>query len=138
MPWIDLTDVVSVAQATQGALIGNGVSVTAEAVATDPGFFVAPTPVFLPTRETFASRLEVGTQAVVTQAGNQTGLHIDPSAESPQLILLFTNMKLDVIDGPNITDGYIWWKIQVVVNGQRRTGWAIEGATGVAYLAPAP
>jgi hypothetical protein len=47
-------------------------------------------------------------------------------------------MKLDVIDGPNITDGYIWWKIQVVVNGQTRTGWAIEGATGVAYLAPAP
>lgn len=137
--WFNLFDSVSVAQATQAAL-----GVTAEpdipvevAPTVEPtaDFFVAPTPSFLPTPAAFTTQLQVGDRAVVTSAGHAAGLRTEPDDQAPAIILLYTDMLADVLEGPEITDGYIWWRIQTV-GETPRIGWAVEGAQGRAWLVP--
>ena len=140
LPWIDLTDPISVAQVTQAAL-GDIALATEAPVAVAPtveptaGFFVAPPPDFLPTPSAFTTRLQVGDRAVVTSAGHAAGLRTAPDDQAPALILLYTDMLADVLEGPEITDGYIWWRIQTA-GETPRTGWAVEGAQGEAWLVP--
>ena len=138
--WIDLTDPISIAQVTQAAL-GEIALATEAPVADAPtleptaGFFVAPPPDFLPTPAAFTTRLQVGDRAVVTSAGHAAGLRTAPDDQAPALILLYTDMLADVLEGPEITDGYIWWRIQTA-GETPRTGWAVEGAQGAAWLVP--
>nr|PZN53961.1 MAG: hypothetical protein DIU68_11495 [Chloroflexota bacterium] len=137
-PWIDLSDPVSIARATQ-AVVAAAPTPTPAVPVTQPEvevpFFVAPTPAFLPTPPAFQSALQVGGLAVVTEAGHAAGLRTSPSADAPAIILLYTNMYVDVLEGPEITDGYIWWRVRT--RGERvHTGWAIEGAQGHAWLVP--
>jgi hypothetical protein len=138
-PWFDLTDPVSITQATQSAL-----GVTApptEVVDAGPTpeptseFFVAPPPVFLPTPSAFTTQLQVGDRAVVTRAGHAAGLRTAPDDSAPAIILLYTDMFADILEGPEITDGYIWWRI-TTVGANPTTGWAVEGAQGQAWLVP--
>jgi hypothetical protein len=133
--WLNLTDVVSVAQVTQAALLSVAVDVTAVPIVTEEPFFVAPTPVMLPSPASFRSQLAVGGRAVVTRAGHAAGLHTVPDDDSPAIVLLYTDMVVDVLDGPNITDGYIWWQVRTRAD-KSWTGWAIEGAQGAAWLLP--
>lgn len=135
-PWIDLTDPVSIAQATQ-VTIASTATETPVALVSPPSedapFFVAPTPVFLPTPPAFQTSLQVGDRAVVTSAGHAAGLRTGPDDQAPAIILLYTDMFVDVLEGPEITDGYIWWRVRT--RGERpHTGWAIEGAQGQAWL----
>lgn len=145
--WLDLADTVSIAGATQLAMDAEAAAIIAmtanapsptpipSATPTEPPFSVAPTPVFLPTPESFVSRLRVGENAVVTRPGNGMPLRRDPNSQSPALILLYSNMVVTVLEGPELTDGYIWWRVQVT--GDRSDiGWAIEGANGEANLYP--
>lgn len=140
LPWIDLTDPISIAQVTQAA-IGEAVLATEVPVAAAPtleptaGFFVAPPPDNLPTPSAFTTQLQVGDRAVVTRAGHAAGLRTAPDDQAPALILLYTDMLADVLEGPEITDGYIWWRIQTV-GETPHTGWAVEGAQGQAWLIP--
>lgn len=140
MPWVDLTDPVSIAQVTQAAL-GEVVLATEAPVAVVPtpeptaGFFVAPPPAALPTPSAFTTQLQVGDRAVVTSAGHAAGLRTEPDDQAPAIILLYTDMFADVLEGPEITDGYIWWRIQTV-GETPHTGWAVEGAQGQAWLVP--
>lgn len=138
-PWLDLLDPVSLAQATQVALEAAAVVLpptelppTAEPTA---GFFVAPPPEFLPTPAAFTTQLQVEDRAVVTRAGHAAGLRTQPDDEAPAIILLYTDMLVDILEGPEITDGYIWWRVQTV-GETPRTGWAVEGAQGQAWLVP--
>ena len=140
LPWVDLTDPLSIAQVTQAA-IGEVALVTEVPVAIAPtleptaGFFVAPPPDFLPTPSAFTTQLQVGDRAVVTRAGHAAGLRTAPDDQAPAIVLLYTDMFADVLEGPEITDGYIWWRIQTV-GETPRTGWAVEGAQGAAWLVP--
>jgi hypothetical protein len=94
-------------------------------------FFVAPTPSFLPTLPSFRTTLSVGARAVVTNAGNQRGLRTEPQPDAPAIILLFREMRVNVLEGPVISGGYIWWRVQTSTGV---TGWAIEGANGETWL----
>lgn len=139
-PWLDLLDPVSVAQATQTALgdLALATETAPEIVPTSEptaGFFVAPPPEFLPTPAAFTTRLVAGDRAVVTRAGHAAGLRTAPDDEAPAIILLYTDMLVDILEGPEITDGYIWWRIRTV-GETPRAGWAVEGAQGRAWLVP--
>lgn len=142
-PWLDLLDTVSIAQATQIVALSATPTPTAiptvpteTPLPTEPGFYVAPTPVMLPTPSSFRSQLSVGDRAVVTSAGHGAGLHTNPDDDAPNYILLYTDMRVDVLEGPEITDGYIWWRVRTTAAGREHTGWAIEGAQGAAWLVP--
>jgi hypothetical protein len=140
--WVNLSDEVALALATQNAaeVVVNIDTAPTEppapqppAASPTPDFFVAPTPVFLPTRSTFNTQLEVGMRAVVVPDGHAKGLRTDPADDAPAIILLYTDMVVNVLEGPNITGGNIWWLVQTRDND---IGWAIEGANGETWLAP--
>lgn len=141
--WANVTNQVASARATQDAMevVVNVASpvpaqpptATIPAATATPEFFVAPTPVTLPTRASFTTQLEVGMRAVVVPDGHAAGLHTDPAIDAPAIILLYTDMVVDVLEGPNITDGHIWWLVRTT---RDEIGWAIEGANGETWLAP--
>jgi hypothetical protein len=138
--WVNLTDQVALALATQSAIQVEIVPDTGQPVAIEPtqpptpDFFVAPTPMALPTRASFNTQLSVGIRAVVVPEGHAAGLHTEPRPDAPAIILLYTDMQVEVLEGPNITGGYIWWRVRTTRDNS--VGWAIEGANGETWLAP--
>lgn len=142
--WVNLSDQVAMAVATQNAIEvqvnlptdpPQPVAIAPTQPPT-PDFYVAPTPEFLPTRSSFTTQLAVGMRAVVVPDGHAAGLHTEPLPDAPAIILLYTDMTVDVLEGPNITGGYIWWRVRTTRDD--KVGWAIEGANGETWLAPLP
>lgn len=81
-----------------------------------------------------AGQLEVGKEAVVTEAGDEIYVLNAPKRGATRLAVRLKGHHVLVIGGPSEADSYRWWQVQLIEN---ITGWMVEGADGETWLAPA-
>ncbi len=70
--------------------------------------------------------VEVGMQAVVYGTENR-GLRMRQNAgfDAPVTYLAVESERLEIIDGPDIEDGYIWWKLRSM-DDPVKVGWSVQ------------
>ncbi len=88
-----------------------------------------PTPTSLP------NQIDIGAYVQITGTQGQ-GLRVrsDAGLNSKQLFLGFDTEAYTVIEGPQLADGYSWYRV-TAINDQTRTGWA---ASDFLTLIPKP
>ena len=74
--------------------------------------------------------------AVGEQTRLQLGVKVHQVASIDGLVLTVApaDAVADVLEGPNCSNGYNWWKIRVVVLNVVYTGWVADGENGVTLL----
>jgi len=121
------------------------------AIVVSPTATLVPRPTATPPEETTATP-EVGTtEEAPTEAppgsisvggyvrvAAQAGLSFRQTASTGgELIqVLDSGSTLEVVGGPEDADGYTWWKLRKLDDGQE--GWSAEGAGEDIFLEPAP
>lgn len=97
----------------------------------------APTATPAPTlTATPVPMLEVGGRARVnTTGGDALNVRNNPSRQGELLAKLENNTLVSIVDGPQESDGLIWWKVSTE-NGLE--GWVVEAVDGEQTLIPAP
>jgi len=90
-----------------------------------------PTATFTPTALP-GSALSIGQPARVTAP---TGLNMrdQPSSSGQLLLLLATNLKVSVLEGPTEAEGFRWWKVD---DGQGNVGWVADSDGETEWLSP--
>jgi hypothetical protein len=70
--------------------------------------------------------IALGMKLIVYGTGNDgLRMHSDPGINQQTLFLAKEGEEIIITDGPVITDGLIWWKINVV-NDSTRIGWSVQ------------
>jgi hypothetical protein len=70
--------------------------------------------------------IAIGMKLFINGTANEgLRMHSDPGINQPTLFLAKEGEEITIIDGPIITDGLIWWKINVV-NDPTRIGWSVQ------------
>ena len=84
---------------------------------------------------TAVSSLKVGMIVKVnTTAGDKLNLRKTPSKDGEIVKQLPNGTKLTILDGPQVVDGSIWWKVKVSVTNE--VGWCLEFADDIHTLQP--
>ena len=70
--------------------------------------------------------IAIGMKLFINGTANEgLRMHSDPGINQPTLFLAKEGEEIIIIDGPVITDGLIWWKINVI-NDPNRIGWSVQ------------
>jgi hypothetical protein len=59
-----------------------------------------------------------------------------PSTADENLFQIYPGAVLDLIEGPVCSNGLVFWKIEVMIDGQIQTGWTAEGDGNEYWLEP--
>lgn len=100
-------------------------------VVATPTFTPAPTPTFTPTPAP-GTALVSGQPARIS-APNGLNLRSTPNTTGQVLIRLSTGLRVVVLEGPTVADGFTWWKID---DEQGNVGWAAEGDGETVWITP--
>lgn len=63
---------------------------------------------------------------MINEAGNNLNVRDSASLKGAVATTLKTGEYVEIIDGPVVADGYIWWNIKWLNYSSEPTGWAIE------------
>jgi len=74
-----------------------------------------------------APEFKLESRLIVTDAGNDLRLRQTPELEGEIIRKLQPGVRLTIIAGPVITDGYTWW--QISLDESNLTGWVAEDST---------
>ncbi len=100
------------------------------AVAT-PTFTPAPTPTFTVTPAP-GTALAAGQPARIS-APNGLNLRATPNTTGQVLVRLATDLRVNVVEGPTVADGFTWWKLD---DQQGNIGWAADGDGETVWITP--
>lgn len=79
------------------------------------------------------SRLEIGSEARVTP-GAANRIRSESNIGSEQIGQIPAGDVVTVLDGPECTDGFLWWRVSY----DNITGWTVEGNDTAYFLEPYP
>jgi len=78
--------------------------------------------------------LQTGGTATVQVTGDETlNVRDVPGLQSTVMGILTNGMKVIMREGPQVRDGYTWWRVETPAGG---IGWVVESADGVQTLVP--
>jgi WD40 repeat protein len=72
---------------------------------------------------TTLNRFGIARKFFITPAGNNLNVHAKPSLKSRVLKSLKAGTEIEIIFGPEIAEGYVWWGISI---GEEYPGWVVE------------
>jgi hypothetical protein len=88
-------------------------------------------PTLLPTP---ARLLRAGMTALVqTTGGEILNLRAQPTRESAILLYLENGMRVQLVDGPRVAEGFVWWRVRL---DSGLEGWAVENDGALQTLLP--
>lgn len=105
----------------------------------EPLAFATETPTLLPTpTETFTPTPQPGTALAVGQPARvvaPAGLNMrqEPRTGSDLILQLGTGVRVEVLAGPEVADGFTWWQVD---DGQQNVGWVAERDATTEWLSP--
>jgi hypothetical protein len=100
-----------------------------------PTFVLPANPTWMPCPGTYASRLKVGIQAIVSYDPPLANrVRTQPNGVSPVVGFIQPGEKIVIIGGPICSNEWIWWQIRSLQSGM--TGWTAEGDKQSYWLVP--
>ena len=75
----------------------------------------------------------IGDVYIVTEAGDNLNLRQSPGTQAPILGVINSGSYLVIIDGPEMSGGYTWWKIECEFcsfddDAEAKSGWIVENS----------
>lgn len=91
----------------------------------------AAAPTAIPLTNATAPALSVGMRAVVTEAGNQVRMRVEPGGEIQRVFN--SGAVVTIVGGPRTYEGLTYWQVD---DGNGLVGWVAQSTGGEAFLAP--